>query len=333
MDHDWYETQRQKILSDYASLEPAIRASLTRAREEFPAAGDNEETWEEWQQNEQLRRETMRYAAEKAAIAQDLTALKATVRQLLDANETRPEMERLPVSAFDLDLASREARLKAAEDERAEVRAELERLCASTASVADWIKATYWEPQIVLGRSIFSFRGDTEVTNYPLTEEDPYFKDHLRWAQFSRESTRGIIDGDTFQPWRVYTAEELQTELSKPVTVYREDDRRRMDVFLEEEEREIDPDELAEMRVFDGKRQRFSSFDSMQRSSASNRNFYTHFYTLYFARNYCFACLTRWEKFANNFSGDNVFVKIQEIFSSEIPRLRLERLGKCNGLP
>lgn len=250
MDYDWYEKQREKILSDYASLDPAIRASLTRVKEEFPAAGENK-TWKEWQQSEQLKKETMLYAAEKVAVARDLAALKATVKQLLDANETRAEIERLPISAFDLNLASREAKLKAAENEREEVRAKLEHLCASTGSVADWIKRTYWDAQIVLGRSIFSFRGgDTEVTNYPLTEEDPCFKDHLRWAQFSRESIRSIIDDDTFQPWRIYTDEELRTVLSKPITT---DKRRKMDVFFEEEEREIDPEELAELRIFDGK--------------------------------------------------------------------------------
>ncbi|XP_067213028.1 cilia- and flagella-associated protein 43-like [Linepithema humile] len=248
---DLYEKQKEKILSDYASLDPVIRASLTRVKEKFPAAGENK-TWKEWQQNEQLKKETMLYAAEKAAIAKDLAVLKATVKQLLDANETRPEIERLPISAFDLNLTSREAKLKAAENEREEVRAKLEYLCASMGSVADWIKRTYWDTQIVLGRSIFSFHGDTEITNYPLTEEEPYFKDHLRWAQFSRESMSGIIDGDTFQPWRIYTDEELQTTLNKLVTVYHEDDRRKMDVFFEEEEREIDPDELAELRIFDG---------------------------------------------------------------------------------
>lgn len=252
-DYEQYEKQKEKILSDYASLDPVIRASLTRARIDFPAVDEKRfETWEEWRQNAQLKEETRFYAAEKAAIAKDLEALKATVRQLLDANEICSEMERLPVSAFDLNKAGRDQRLETAKDKREDARMELEHVCVSIDRVVSWMKETFWDPQVVLGRSIFSFRGDTEVTNYPLTEKDPYFKEHLQWAQFSRDSVRSIVY-DTFQPWYIYTDDQLQAELSKPVRVYRKDERRRMDLLLEEEEREIDPEELAELRAVDGR--------------------------------------------------------------------------------
>lgn len=251
MDCEWYVQRKEEILSDYASLNPAIRASLTRARIDFPVTGEKEfGTWEEWRQNAQLQEEARFHAAEKAAIAKALEALKATVKQLLDANETCPKMEKLPVSAFDLNRTGREQRLQTAKEEREDIRMELEHLCASMDCVAGWLKATFWDPQIVLGRSIFSFRGDTEVTNYPLTEEDPYFREHLRWAQFARDSIRNIIY-DTFQPWHSYTDDQLQVELSKPVRVCHEVEKR-MDLLLEEEEREIDPEELAELRALDG---------------------------------------------------------------------------------
>ncbi|KYN21398.1 WD repeat-containing protein C10orf79 [Trachymyrmex cornetzi] len=252
VDYEQYEKRKEKILLDYTSLDPAIRASLTRARINFPATDEKGfETWEEWQQNMQLREETRFYAAEKAVIAKNLEALKVTIRHLLDANETYPEIERLPVSAFDLNKAGRDQRLKTAKNEREDARMKLEHHCASINRVASWIKATFWDPQIVLGRSIFSFHGDMEVTNYPLTEEDPYFKEYLQLAQFSRDSVRGIIY-DTFQPWYNYTDDQLQVELSKPVRVFREHERRRIELLLEEEEREIDPEELAELRAVDG---------------------------------------------------------------------------------
>ncbi|XP_072755711.1 cilia- and flagella-associated protein 43-like [Anoplolepis gracilipes] len=253
VNHGLYEEQKEKILSDYDSLDPVIRASLTRTRQDFPTAEERLKygSWEQWREDVQLEEEARFYVAEKAAIMKDLTALIATVSQLLDANETCPEIERLPVSAFDLNKIGRDQKLKAAKDEREDVRMELEHLCASTDRVANWIKTTFWDPQIVLGRSIFSFRGDTEVTNYPLVEGDPYFKDHLQWAQFFRDSVRSIIE-DTFQPWRNYTEDQLQVVLSKPVRVYHEDKKRRMDVFLEDEEREIDPEELAELRAVEG---------------------------------------------------------------------------------
>lgn len=251
VNHEWREKWMQRILDDYAGLDPAIYASLTRARQEFPTNGSNE-TWEEWRQGAQVREEATLYTAKKAAIMKDLTALKESVRQLLDANETRPEIERLLVPAFDVDRVGRDQRLKAAKDTREDVRMELEHVEASTDRVANWIKKSFWDPQVVPGRSLFSFRGDTEVTNYPLLAEEPFFKEHLQWAQFSRESMRNIVDGDTFQPWRVYTDDQLQAELSKPMRVRREDEEYKMDVFFEDEKRKIDDVELTEQPVFDG---------------------------------------------------------------------------------
>lgn len=248
MDYEWYVKQKEKILSDYASLNSAIRASLTRARVDYPAVDERGfETWEEWRQNAQLENDARFYAVEKAIIEKDLEALKATVKQLLDANETCPEMEKLPVSAFDLDKAGRDQKLQAAKEEHEDIYMELEHRCASLDRIASWLKATLWDPQIVLGRSIFSFLDDTEVTNYPLTEEDPLFKEHLRWAQFAKDSIRNIAY-DTFQPWRSYTDDQLQVELSKFI----HETERSMHVLLEEE-REIDPEELAELRAVDGK--------------------------------------------------------------------------------
>lgn len=241
----------QKILDDYAGLEPTIRASLTRVRQEFPANIGNE-PWEAWRQDAQIREEATLYAAEKAAIMRDVTTLKDTVRQLLDANETRPEAEKLPVSAFDVDRTGRDQKCKAAKDEREDLRLELEHVQTSSDRVARWIKKTFWDPQVVLGRSIFSFCGDTEVTNYSLLAEEPYVKEHLQWAQFARETVRNIVDGDTFQPWRVYTDDQLRTELSKPVRVRREHEEYKMDELFEEEEREIDRVDLTDQPAFDG---------------------------------------------------------------------------------
>lgn len=251
MNHECYEKQKEKIFSDYASLDPQIHAVLNRIKQKFPT-DDSEKSWIEWQQNIQLHDEAKACAEQKAAIMKNLVALKATIKQLLDSNETCPEIERLSMSAFDLDQANRDQRLKAAKDERDDVRTELEYLCVSMDNIADWMKTTFWDSQTIQGRSIFSFHGDTEVTSYSMIEEDPYFKEHLLWAQFMKDSVRNIIVDDTFQPWRKYTDDQLQVELSKPMRVYRENDRR-MDVFFVEEEREIDLEELERLRVFDGR--------------------------------------------------------------------------------
>jgi hypothetical protein len=250
VDHDYYKNWKHEILADYASLDSTVQASLTTVKPRIP---DTDKSWEEWQQDMQLEREKEIYAEEKAAIRKDLEVLKATVKELIDINETLPDIQRLPISSFALDRIGHDQKLKAGKDEREEVRLELEYLCESTDTVAAWIKSTFWDPPIVQGRSIFSFCGEIEVTNYPLLEQDPHFHDYVDWAQFNRDAERAVIYDDTFQAWHPYTEEELKAELSKKLTLFQEHEKRRMDVLLEEEEHEIDPVEMEEMRALDGR--------------------------------------------------------------------------------
>lgn len=252
VNQEWYEEQKKKILSDYASFDLVVDTSLIRTRQDFPEMKYG--SWELWREEMQLEKEAKLFAPKRAAILKDLEALKITIKNLLDANETCPEIERLPISAFDLHKIGRDQKLKSAKDEREEVRMELEYLCASMNRVANWIKTTFWDPQVVFGRSIFSFRGDMEVTNYPLVQEEPYYNDHLQWAQFVKD-TAGTIADDTFQPWRNYTYDQLQEELCKFVRVYHHIDRVcKLIMLLEKEEpEELDPEQLAEMRAVEGK--------------------------------------------------------------------------------
>jgi len=260
VDHDYYKNWKHEILADYASLDSTIQASLTTVKPRIP---DTDKSWEEWQQDMQLEWEKETYAEEKAAIRKDLEVLKTTVKELIDINETLPDIQRLPISAFDLDRSGHDQKLKAAKDEREEVRLELEYLCESTDIVAAWIKTTFWDPPIVQGRSIFSFCGEIEVTNYPLLEQDPHFHDYVDWAQFQREVERVIYD-DTFRAWRPYTEEQLKAELSKKLTLFQE---HRVEELLEEEELEIDPVEVEEMRALDGRISSCSAFFDEARDS------------------------------------------------------------------
>jgi len=263
VDHDYYENWKHEILADYATLDSTVRASLTTAKPRIP---DTDKPWEEWQEDMQLQRETEMYTEKKVAIREDLKALKAIVKNLIDINETLPDIQRLPISVFDLDRSGRDQKIKAAKDEREEVRLELEYLCESTDSVTAWIKKTFWDPSIVQGRSIFSFCGEIEMTNYPLLEQTPHFYDYIDWAQFNRDAERAIVYGDTFRTWHPYTDEELQMELSKRLTLFQEHEKHRMDVLLEEEEFEIDPAEVEEMRALDGRifSFRFALFDEIR---------------------------------------------------------------------
>ncbi|KAG7197932.1 hypothetical protein KM043_016169 [Ampulex compressa] len=251
VDYDLYRKLEEKILADYATMDSEVYQFLTRSKQVLP---DSEErkTWVEWREDVRVQEETKACFEERAALIKDFEALKLRIGKLLDDNEAAPDIERLPVSTFDLDKVGRDQKLKAAKDEREDTRLELEHNCNAMDRVSNWIKTVFWDTQTVVGKSIFSLFGTKEVANYPSIVDRPHFQDFLHWAQYSRDSVRRIMESDTFSPWRVYTEEELREELNKSVKMYREDERRRMDILLEEEDREIDRKDIAELRSVEG---------------------------------------------------------------------------------
>ncbi|XP_053995641.1 cilia- and flagella-associated protein 43-like [Hylaeus anthracinus] len=252
VDYTLYEKHKKKILSDYASLDPAIEDLLLRRKVEIPDPQESDKTWTEWRDEMQLQEERVKCAEERAAILRDFDILKAKVKKLLDDNETCPEIEKLPLSAFDLDITGRDQKLKAGRDTCENIRMKMEHNCSEMDRVSSWIRRTFWDPQVVVGKSLTAMLGSQEVTNYPSVAENPLTKAHLEWAHFSKDAVRRFMEGDTFQPWKVYTQEQLQIELNKRITLHREEDLR-IDLLLDDEEdKEVTEEEISTQRAWEG---------------------------------------------------------------------------------
>lgn len=235
MGYSIYERRKSKIESDYAGLDPAIHEALMQPKFVFPDPAEGDKTWAEWRDEMQLREEEEKCKEDRAAILRDFKILQGKVKKLLDANDVAPEIEKLPVSSFDLDITGRDQKLKAGRDECEDMTSKLEHSCSEMQRVSTWIRKTFWDTQEVLGKCLISIFGDRHVTNYASTPEDPQDKDHLQWMTFCREAMNKILVPETFQPWKVYTKEELQEELSKRVKFHHENDGR-IDLLLDEEE-------------------------------------------------------------------------------------------------
>ncbi|KZC03850.1 WD repeat-containing protein 96 [Dufourea novaeangliae] len=254
MDYALYEKNRKKILSDYASLDSPILELLSRPKYRFPdPEKEGDKTWSEWRQEMQIEVEVVQCKQKKAGILKDFDVLKGKVKTLLDANETCPEIEKLTVSAFDLDITGRDYKLKAGRNKCEDIRLELEHKIHDMNRVSMILKESFWDPQKVLSKSLVALLGDRVVTNYPAFKEDLYVEDNLRWAHFEKEAVQKIVVGDTFEPWRLYNEEELDVELTRRLTLYREEDTK-FAMLLEEEEEDkgISEEELARERTLDG---------------------------------------------------------------------------------
>ncbi|XP_012281681.1 uncharacterized protein LOC105700427 [Orussus abietinus] len=249
------DDRTRRASEDYASLDPQVNSMLLHPLQEFPPRKEHEgKTWEEWQLEKNVWRAAEECTEKRAAILSDFAVLRKKVARMLHENEVCPEIERLPLSAFDLDKFGREQRMKMARDEREEMRLELESSCSSMDRVAAWIKSTFWDLQRTIGQSIFSIFGSTEVTNYPSVAEEPHQEDFLRWAQYSRDVFREMMEPEAFCPWRAYTSEQLEEAVGRHSRLLRHDEKKRIEALLadDEEEKEPSPEEVENLRNLEG---------------------------------------------------------------------------------
>ena len=251
-----YITKQKMIDKDYGSLDQHILDMLSRPLQEFAPEEERENmTWTEWMEKKQFLEEQELCVKKQAAIFKEFNKLKAKVVKLLDENETCPEIEKLPLAAFDLDKVSREQKIKTARDEREDTRLELEYNCASMDRLSDWLKTKFWDTQTNLVKSIFSFSGLTEIQNFAHDSSRPNYEEHHRWAEFTTDLICELTQKDSFAPWRLYTASQLDLELHRVGRLQRLDEKERMDALLEKQEEDVqgvDKDELENQRESEG---------------------------------------------------------------------------------
>lgn len=252
-----YRTRASK--DDSSTLDPSIVKFLTQPTVYFASEEDRgDKTWLEWSRSLRIAEEKKAFATERSAVQDSFASLKTIVTKLMNNNETCSEVEKLPVSVFDLDKVSRDQKLKAARDEREDVRCELEWNCAGMDRVSDWLIKFCWDKQQVQGQSIYTIFGKFNVPNYPTVASDPSETDALAWARFSKEFVNDVTESNaTFHPWMTQSfnvVREQHPSIRRDTILSMLDEKQRIDAILEEDEEDtvIDEVELENQRTLEG---------------------------------------------------------------------------------
>nr|XP_011296728.1 PREDICTED: cilia- and flagella-associated protein 43-like [Fopius arisanus] len=190
------DEMNENILRDYSSLNPEVINILSQSYRMIPPEKSGAENWGDWVIQQRIMREEEKSRDIRSEIMREFNELKTKVSELLGENEKLPTEERLPISAFDLDMIEREQKIKAAKEEREDRRLELEFQCAQIERVANWIKETFWDVQGVKQQSIFAIFGETEVTNFPSEGQDPQEMEIIRWLETCSQIHDDLQDSD-----------------------------------------------------------------------------------------------------------------------------------------
>ncbi|CAJ1067274.1 cilia- and flagella-associated protein 43 isoform X2 [Xyrichtys novacula] len=144
-------------------------------------------TWLESRREAVIKEENERYAETKQAMRKSIKELRDTIQEMMRENETLPDIQRLELHEFNLDVKE-QRRLKAmVEQEVINVKEEIEWEMLAKCYLRDVLKKECWDSMKVKGKAIQAFYSEHKVKNYPLKERTEKEEEDLRRVQYLRK--------------------------------------------------------------------------------------------------------------------------------------------------
>ncbi|XP_010078588.1 PREDICTED: WD repeat-containing protein 96, partial [Pterocles gutturalis] len=134
------------------------------------SASTNDMTWIGQKIKKVLSKETQKFANQKKELQMGIKKLRKTIQEMMHENEQVPDIEKLELQEFNLDVEEQERAQAQAEQEVARVRKEIEMENLANRYLQDVIKNECWNAMCVKGRAVKCFHMACEVKNYPLKE-------------------------------------------------------------------------------------------------------------------------------------------------------------------
>jgi hypothetical protein len=197
-------------------------------------------SWSEWKRQQIINQEAKQYFADKEQVISKLKILKSKIQDLLNKNEASSELKKLPMPVFALNKINREKKIKSAKDKREEVNHELKSDCLQMERIINWIKTKFWDPQKVLGQSIFSLFGQTEVSNYTIATEVLTPSKCFEHSLFVQSVLKEMMNDETIYPWEIRKPSEIKLIFNNQLRMKVTDEIGKIDhLFDNDEEPEV----------------------------------------------------------------------------------------------
>ena len=120
-------------------------------------------------------------------LTRQVEAIRLKVQRLIEANEAKPDLEKLEREEFQLDLAEKQRVVEDGEAQLAELEKDMQYQILAQQFLRYKIKKQCWDSMEVKGKAVYTFSGKLEVSNYPLRIRSKEELSELRQVQFSRK--------------------------------------------------------------------------------------------------------------------------------------------------
>ncbi|XP_034537901.1 cilia- and flagella-associated protein 43 isoform X3 [Notolabrus celidotus] len=172
------------------SAEEAETVEVTEQDESYNSllsAPPSHLTWLESRREAALKEENEQYSEAKKSMRKTIKELRDTIQDMIRENETLPDIERLELHEFNLDIEEQKRLEAMVQQEVIKVRSEVEWEMLAKCYLRDVLKKECWDSMKVKGKAIRAFHSEHEVKNYPLRERTEEEEEDLRRVQDIRK--------------------------------------------------------------------------------------------------------------------------------------------------
>ncbi|KAL0964460.1 hypothetical protein UPYG_G00324140 [Umbra pygmaea] len=150
----------------------------------------SDSTWLDNKMEAVIKEESQQFSQTRKSLRKDMKHLRDTIQAMIRENETLPEMEKLEVQEFNLDVEEQKRLQAVGVQEVTRVQNEIELKILAKCYLRDVLKREWWDSMKVKGKAIKSFHSEYEVMNYPLKEQTQQELNELHRVESMRKIER-----------------------------------------------------------------------------------------------------------------------------------------------
>ncbi|XP_039927326.1 cilia- and flagella-associated protein 43 [Hirundo rustica] len=159
-----------KSMAEWKFDAESTSKSLPVTEEDGSITNTDDLTWIGQRTQKVMREETRRFAYQKEEVQMGIKKLRETIQKMMHENEQVPDIEKLELWEFNLDLEEQKQVQAEVEEDVARARKKVEMETLSYCYLQDLIKYDCWDVMCVKERAVKCFHINCQVSNYPLKE-------------------------------------------------------------------------------------------------------------------------------------------------------------------
>ncbi|XP_028810030.1 cilia- and flagella-associated protein 43-like [Denticeps clupeoides] len=145
-------------------------------------------TWLDNRLSVVMKQESLQFSEDRKDIRRGIKELRNTIQEMMDENETLPEIERMELQEFNLNVDEQRRLQQEGDEEVVKIQNEIELENLAKCYLKDVLRKECWDSLKVKGRSIKAFHTHCEIKNYPMTERTQEELEKLHRVEEIRKS-------------------------------------------------------------------------------------------------------------------------------------------------